>query len=666
MSNLREDPILEAYLTETTQLVEQLEEIILVCEEARGFSEDMIHEIFRIMHTIKGSSAMMHFTNIATLAHALEDLFSFMRNHPQQEFEWSTLSDLMLEGVDFTKLELCKIKNGDAPDGDESDLIRRVKRILESLERGELNPIPQAPLSRHYKAHFFFTEDCGMENVRAYQIVHQLKEMVEEYRHHPDNILDESAADVIRTHGFQLWLKTDKLYDEVYSLLSNTSYLRQLELFLTDSMAEQQAEEGSAAENEVCHDNKQTAEKQHPSRDKEAVPNTSRHQGKTINVNVHKLDELMDLVGELVIAEAMVTQNTDLIGLELEQFQKASRHLQKITKEIQDKVMEIRMVPLVMSFQRMQRVVRDMSKELGKDVQLKMVGEHTEVDKNIIEHISDPIMHLVRNAIDHGIETVEDRVAAGKPETGVLTLEAQNIGGEVLIIVRDDGRGLDKARILQKAREHGLIHKPEADMTDRDIYNLIFLPGFSTKEAITEYSGRGVGMDVVVQNIAAVGGTVSVDSTPGQGATFTIKIPLTLAIIDGMNVRVGESKYTIPTTSIDSSFRPNERDIITDPHGNEMIMVRGNVYPIIRLHERYRVETNITRIVDGILIMVEQDGHRTCVFVDELLGQQQVVVKALPAYIRSFHSIEGISGCTLLGDGEISLILDVQGLLNMK
>jgi len=665
MTNLRDDPILEAYLTETTQLVEQLEEIILVCEEAKSFSEEMIHEIFRIMHTIKGSSSMMHFTNIATLAHALEDLFSFMRENPQQVFEWSTLSDLMLEGVDLTKLELYKIKNGDEPDGDMSDLIGRVKLILESLEQGGIPSVSPSSLAQYYRAHIFFTEDCGMENVRAFQIIHQLKEQVEEYRHIPENILDQSAADTIQQQGFQLWIKTDKLYDEVYSLLSNTSYLKQVELVIVNSMADQVADDDDA-ETEPRSEDKKAQVKQQPSRDKESLPSTSRHQGKTINVNVHKLDELMDLVGELVIAEAMVTQNTDLIGLELEQFQKASRHLQKITKEIQDKVMEIRMVPLVMTFQRMQRVVRDMSKELGKDVQLKMVGEHTEVDKNIIEHISDPIMHLVRNAVDHGIETVQERAAAGKPETAVLTLEAQNIGGEVLIMVKDDGRGLDKVRILQKAKENGLLHKPEADMTDKDIYNLIFLPGFSTKEAITEYSGRGVGMDVVVQNIAAVGGTVAVDSLAGEGTTFTIKIPLTLAIIDGMNVRVGESKYTIPTTSIDQSFRPNERDIITDPNGNEMIMVRGNCYPIIRLHERYRVETEITRIVDGILIMVEQDGNRTCLFVDELLGQQQVVVKALPTYIRSFHSIEGISGCTLLGDGEISLILDVQGLLNMK
>jgi len=399
---------------------------------------------------------------------------------------------------------------------------------------------------------------------------------------------------------------------------------------------------------------------------KETKSSTSSYQGKSINVNVGKLDELMDLVGELVIAEAMVTQNPDIIGLQLEQFQKAASHLQKITKEIQDKVMEIRMVPLATTFQRMHRVVRDMSKKLGKNVQLQLLGEETEVDKNIIEHISDPLMHLVRNAVDHGLETTQERMEAGKPETGTLTLEALNVGGEVMIIVRDDGRGLNKQKILEKARANHLLHKSEGDMTDKEIFNLIFLPGFSTKENITEYSGRGVGMDVVMQNIAAVGGTIFVNSEPGKGSTFTIKIPLTLAIIDGMNVRVGDAQYTLPTTSIKESFKPLVKDLITDPHGNEMIMVRGECYPILRIHVRYHVPTNTTQLTDGILIMVEQDGRGLCIFVDELVGQQQVVVKALPPYIRGFNTVEGISGCTLLGDGDISLILDVQGLLKMK
>jgi len=324
------------------------------------------------------------------------------------------------------------------------------------------------------------------------------------------------------------------------------------------------------------------------------------------------------------------------------------------------------MVPLATTFQRMNRIVRDMSKKLGKSVALRLVGEDTEVDKNIIEHITDPLMHLVRNAVDHGLETADERAAAGKPETGVITLEALNNGGEVLILVRDDGRGLDRRGILDKAKARELLHRPEADMTDKEIFQLIFLPGFSTKEEITEYSGRGVGMDVVQQNIAQVGGTITVDSRPGEGTVFMIKIPLTLAIIDGMNIRVGDALYTIPTTAIRESFKAKVRDIITDPDGNEMIMVRGECHPILRIHKLFRVPGGRTDIRDGVLIMAEQDERCLCLFVDELLGQQQVVVKALPAYIRRLNRVRGVSGCTLLGDGSISLILDIQGLLNMN
>jgi two-component system chemotaxis sensor kinase CheA len=367
----------------------------------------------------------------------------------------------------------------------------------------------------------------------------------------------------------------------------------------------------------------------------------------------------MDLVGEMVIAEAMVIQNPDLRGLALGNFTKAARQLNKITTDIQDMVMSIRMVPLSATFTKMHRIVRDMCKKLDKEVHLEILGEETEVDKNIIEHISDPLMHLVRNSIDHGIESPEERLAKGKAKIGTITLEAKNAGSDVLIIVKDDGKGLNKEKILKKARENNLLFKNEEDMTDKEIFNLILLPGFSTKETVTEFSGRGVGMDVVTKNIEAVGGSLSVDSVAGKGTVITLKIPLTLAIIDGMNIKVGKARYTIPTISIKESFRPKEGDIITDPDGNEMIMVRGQCYLIRRLHEVYKVKTDITKFTDGIIIMVEQDEKTVCVFADELLGQQQVVVKALPQYIQNLKKTRGLAGCTLLGDGSISLILDV-------
>lgn len=381
-------------------------------------------------------------------------------------------------------------------------------------------------------------------------------------------------------------------------------------------------------------------------------------------MDVTKLDKLMDLVGEMVIAEAMVIQNPDLDGLELDNFQKAAQRLDKITKEIQDMVMSIRMVSLTATFQKMNRIVRDMCKKLEKEATLVIIGEETEVDKNIIEHISDPLMHLVRNALDHGIESAQERQAAGKDKCGTITLEAKSAGSDVLIVVRDDGRGLSRDKILMKAQEKGLIHKPESEMNDREVFNLILHPGFSTKDSVTEYSGRGVGMDVVAKNIEAIGGSVLVDSTPNAGTTITLKIPLTLAIVEGMNIKVGKSLFTLPTIAIRESFRPSPGGAFTDPEGNEMIMVRGECYPILRLHKYYRIPTDITEFTDGIIIMVEHDDKKLCIFADELLGQQQIVVKTLPKYIRNFKKINGLAGCTLLGDGNISLILDIGGLIN--
>lgn len=378
-----------------------------------------------------------------------------------------------------------------------------------------------------------------------------------------------------------------------------------------------------------------------------------------ISVNVGKLDKLMDLVGEMVI------ENSDLKGLELNNFQKAARQLSKITDEIQDMVMSIRMVPLAATFHKMQRIVRDMCKKLDKKVNLIVSGEETEVDKSIIEHISDPLMHLVRNALDHGIEMPEDRIVSGKNPAGTISLEAKNAGSDVLVIIKDDGKGLSRENLLRKAREKNLLTKAGEEYSDKEVFGLITLPGFSTKDEISEFSGRGVGMDVVTKNIEMVGGSITIESSAGIGTTITLKIPLTLAIIDGMNIKVKNSYYTLPTIGIREFFRPDAKDIIMDPGGNDMIMLRGNCYPIVKLYEYFKVSEGYRSYEEGIMIMIEHDDKVIGIFADELLGQQQVVVKAMPEYIRRLKRIKGLAGCTLLGDGNISLILDVSWLINI-
>jgi two-component system chemotaxis sensor kinase CheA len=323
------------------------------------------------------------------------------------------------------------------------------------------------------------------------------------------------------------------------------------------------------------------------------------------------------------------------------------------------------MIPIAGTFQKMQRIVRDMSRKLGKDVEFVTVGEDTEVDKNIVDHLSDPLMHLIRNAMDHGVEPEEERIKKGKAPKARITLTAHNTGGDVMISVSDDGGGINKSKIVKKARDQGLITKLESELTDKEIFALLLLPGFSTNDQVTEFSGRGVGMDVVKQNIEEVGGSISIKSIEGEGTTMTIVIPLTLAIADAMELSVGNSIYTLPTVSIKESFRAKEEDIILDNDGNEMIMIRGNVYPIIRLYSLLKIETSVKKLEEGILIMIEGDNKAACIFADKLLGEQQVVVKPMPKYLLNYAIKEsGIEGCTIRGDGSISLILSAKGVIS--
>ena len=311
----------------------------------------------------------------------------------------------------------------------------------------------------------------------------------------------------------------------------------------------------------------------------------------------------------------------------------------------------------------MNRIVRDMSKQLDKDVDLILVGEQTELDKTIVDNIADPLMHLVRNAMDHGIEQKKDRLAAGKTEKGSLTLSARNAGGEILISVTDDGKGLDAKQIMEKAKSRDMLQKPESEYTEREIYSFIFQPGFSTKDTVTEFSGRGVGMDVVKNSLEKIGGIATIDSELGKGTTITFKIPLTLAIISGMQLKVGDSEFTLPINNIQQAFKANASNITHDVNMREIVMLRNEYYSVVPLHSIFGVPTEVTNIEEGILILVDAGTKRYCIFADALLGEQQIVVKQLPIYLNKFNVKDaGITGCAILGTGNISLILDVSKL----
>jgi len=357
-----------------------------------------------------------------------------------------------------------------------------------------------------------------------------------------------------------------------------------------------------------------------------------------------------------------VASNPDLRGLQLPRFEKAVLQLDKITRNIQEVALSMRMIPIAQTFLKMERLVRDLSVKAQKKINLQIVGEETEVDKTIIEQISDPLVHLIRNSVDHGLESLEERRAAGKSETGHIKLEAKHSAGEVWITVEDDGKGLDRAKILKKAVEKGLVDEDAAPgMKDEDVWKLIFEPGFSTAEKVSSISGRGVGMDVVKKNIEKMRGKIDIRTRSGQGSMMVLRIPLTLAIIEGMVIRVGGSRYTIPINSICESIKPKQEQITVNPDGMEIVRIRGELLPVIRLHELYDTTADYEKLTDGLLIIVENNEKKCCLFADELIGQQQIVIKGLSGYLGH---VQGVSGCAILGDGDISLILDIGDLIN--
>lgn len=379
---------------------------------------------------------------------------------------------------------------------------------------------------------------------------------------------------------------------------------------------------------------------------------------RTIKVSTTRLDMLVDMVGELVIAQSMVLQDPAIQCLDGQTLASNIGQVGKITRDLQEAAMSLRMVTVKSTFQKMARLVRDVAGKSGKRVALSLTGEETELDRNVVEQISDPLVHMIRNAIDHGIEPPDVRTSIGKGEEGQVTLSAYHQGGSIVIEIRDDGRGLDRDKVFAKAVSKGLIANDATSqaMTDGEVFNMIFLPGFSTAETVTDLSGRGVGMDVVRRNIEALRGKIEIESTSGNGTVFRLRLPLTLAIIDGMIVRVGQSRYVVPTLSIEQSFRPNTADVHYVVDRGECVHVRGAVLPVHRLKEIFDQADGCTDLGAGILIVVEVDGQRSCLFVDEILGQQQVVIKSLG---MSRDRIVGLSGGAIMTDGRVALIIDV-------
>lgn len=713
------DGMVDMYIYENGQLLEKLEELVLENKDEESFDEKSINEIFRIMHTIKGSSGVMMFENIMTVSHKLEDIFFFLRENLGINEHHIELTEIIFKVLDFINGEMEKISDGGKPDGDNAELISEMLKFLDNLKKEngqapaeaaapaakpakEEKPVEKKPEmklgpnqfyiapqvsgeDKFFRARLTYFSDTQMCNLRAYSSIYALKEFTEDVHFTPEDILtNEESSNYILNEGFSILIRGNFTVEKLKELLNTTIEIENIEVY------EVTAEEFARGFKNDEIDLEQEEVKKTPEKEKETPKielepqpgdyviqkeagrakqitkskKKKEHAQTFMSVNIEKMNMLMNLMGEMVIAESVVLQNPDLqnTDLDLTNFQKAAAQLSKITTEMQELIMSMRMMPLTNTFQKMNRTVFDMSRKLGKDIDFVMIGDTTEVDKNIIENISDPLMHLVRNAVDHGIETDEERFEAGKYEKAKITLEAKNEGGKVWISVSDNGKGLNRKKLFKKAWENGILpdNRVESEFTDKEIFQFITYPGFSTKETVTEYSGRGVGMDVVVKNIQQVGGVLDIDSVEGEGSTMTIKIPLTMAIIDGIVMRNGNTKFVMETSAIKEFIRVTEDKMIYEPSGEEYVMIRGECYPLLRLSKKYDLDDAISNVEDGIMLVLEYEGTSLCVLIDELIGTQEIVVKPIPPYVKKVH---GISGCTQLGDGSIALILDVSGLM---
>lgn len=682
------DSMNEFYVQENMQLLEQLEEILLGGQSDSGELEQKeIEEIFRAMHTIKGASAMMGYENLTHLTHSIEDIFDAVRNGLKLSSNmWEELIDLVLTSIDFLKEEIMKVQNGSTPDGDIDELRGIAKDVLKRAKGEETSEKKEEVVSENSQeeaylySKVYFQEGCAMESIRALGVVTNLNKVSTIAKITPED-LDSDCDEEIVKNGLEIYLYTPEGLNAVEEVIKKTMFLKNYEIRKVDNkeldevfgisseeviiepVKEEQKEEIKETKpkvTEIKDTIKEEVIKQSPKKEvkQEASKNTF------LTVNINKIDTLMNLVGEIVTTESMVEKQSQLENFDRDNFEKQARRLHQLTNELQDVVMSIRMVPISSTFTKMQRVVRDMSRKTGKSVELVLIGEQTEVDKNILENISDPLMHMIRNSMDHGIETPEERANTTKPSKATIVLEAKNTGGDVVIIIKDDGRGINKEAVIKKAIEKGITTKNPDEISDKEAYNFILAPGFSTKEQVSEYSGRGVGMDVVYTNIRKLRGSISIDSEFGKGSMFILRIPLTLAIVDGMKVQIGKETYIIPALNIKEVFTQGGFEVVKNPNGEEHSIIRGECYKVTRLSEILGIEAENKD--DDIMILVETEIGSVCILVDKIIGQQHVVIKPIPPMLTQFEQVQShMSGCSILEDGSISLILDANAIINM-
>ena len=691
----------QVFFEETAEHLAAMENLLLNLDPESPDADDL-NAIFRAAHSIKGGSGTFGFTDMTEVTHVLETLLDRLRKGELQLRE--EMVDTFLQAGDVLKTQLDGHQHGSEVDERAvAEVCARLKHLASDLPGAGTAAAPAAPAGpRTYQIRFradptVFRDpavlDTLLRNLAALGTLEviaggeegqgvalKLASAAEEadildilaFFLQPEQIAIEQAAEAApagkteEDPGYGLFTDGDEPpnppeEDPGYGFFTDPEKVK----------AEAEQQQGYGFFQDVAPPVAQGGQT-HPAAPAAAKPGgegrratdkagATQSDTTSIRVSVEKVDQLINLVGELVITQAMLAQTASEVDPVIyERLHNGMAQLERNTRDLQDSVMSIRMMPISFVFSRFPRVVRDVAGKFGKQVELKTVGEGTELDRGLIEKISDPLTHLVRNSLDHGIETPEKRRAAGKDAKGILTLRASQQGGNIVIEVADDGAGLNRARILGKAMEKGL---PVNDgMSDQEVWQLIFAPGFSTAEVVTDVSGRGVGMDVVKKNIEGMGGRVEIESEQGFGTKITIRLPLTLAILDGMSVSVGQEIFILPLSFIVESLQPPQEDVKSVAGQGRVVHVRGEYLPLIALHRIFNIQPRAAEPHQGILVIIDAEGSKTALFVDELVGQHQVVIKSLES---NYRKVAGVSGATIMGNGKVALILDPAALVRI-
>ena len=644
----------KVFFEESLEGLDAMEAALLALDE--GGNAELVHSIFRAAHSIKGGAATFGFPEMAAFTHEAESLLDQVREGRRAVDK--VIVELMLRTVDCLRGMFDRAQSGQPLADAQSEALKQELAAAAghsapaAASKAAAKSVASSGWAIQFRPHKSMLAG-GNEPLRLLRELAALGQLNVEAL--CDRLPAWDALDPTECHlGWRIELTGSATREAIAGVFEWVEDECDLSVEPLAAAVVASAPVAAAASAPVAASA--------PSGNARAATASSNDAG-SVRVAIDKIDGLIDLVGELVITQAMLDQFREEFDLSrLALLQQGLAQLVRHTRSLQESVMGIRMLPIGSVFNRFPRLVRDLSQKLGKQVKLDLVGEHTELDKTVLEKIGDPLVHLVRNAIDHGLEIPEKRRASGKGDVGTLRLEAFHRGGSIVVEIVDDGAGLNRDAIVAKALQKGLIESGE-NITDEEVGELIFQPGFSTAAVTTDLSGRGVGMDVVRRNVVDLGGTVAIKSRPGAGTTFTITLPLTLAIIDGLTTAVGDECYIVPLVSIVESIQLPADAVRTVTGGGELFRFRGEYLPIIRLHEQFGCANARQKIEEGLVIVVESDGTQVGLFIDELIGQQQAVVKSLEA---NYRRVDGISGATILADGSVALITDVAGLIRMQ